>query len=64
MYSKWEDAMASPLRNILAGSGVAALLAVLLATPTIAGISAWKVVLAAFGLMLFFLSSGRRAETK
>ncbi len=56
--------MASPLRNILAGSGVAALLAVLLATPTIAGISAWKVVLAAFGLMLFFLSSGRRAETK
>ncbi len=64
MYSKWKDAMASPLRHILAGSGVAALLAVLLATPTIAGISAWKVVLAAFGLMLFFLSYGRRAETK
>ena len=56
--------MTSPLRNILFGSGVAALLAVLLAAPTIAGISAWKVVLAAFGLMLLFSSSRRRAETK
>jgi len=64
VYSKQEDAMASPLRNILAGSSVAALLAVLLATPTIAGVSAWKVVLAVFGLMLFFSSYGRRAETK
>ena len=56
--------MASPVRNILAGSGVAALLAVQLAVPTIAGISSWKVVLAALGVILFTLSHRRGAETK
>jgi hypothetical protein len=57
--------MASPVRNILAGSAVAALLAVLLAVPTIAGISSWKVVLAAVGAFLFFLSGyGRGTQTK
>ncbi len=56
--------MASPVRNILAGIGFAVLLAVLLATPTIGGISSWKILLAAVGLILFMLSNGRRAETK
>ena len=57
--------MASPVRNILAGSAFAALLAVLMATPTVAGISSWKVVLAAVGAILFFLSGyGRGTETK
>ena len=35
--------MASPVRNILAGSALAVLLAVLMAAPTLAGISSWKV---------------------
>ena len=56
--------MASPLRNILAGSGVAVLLAMVLAAPTIAGISSWKILLAGLGLILFMLSYGRGAETK
>jgi ABC-type Fe3+-siderophore transport system permease subunit len=56
--------MASPVRNILAGSVFAGLLAVLLATPTIAGISSWKIVLAAVGVILLLLSYGRGAETK
>ena len=57
--------MASPVRNILAGSVFAALLAVLLAAPTIAGISSWKVILAAVGAVLFFLSGyGRGTQTK
>jgi hypothetical protein len=57
--------MASPVRNILAGSAFAVLLAVLMAAPTIAGISSWKVVLAAVGALLFFLSGyGRGTETK
>jgi len=56
--------MASPVRNILAGSGFAVLLAVMLAAPTIGGISSWKILLAAVGLILFMLRYGRRAETK
>ena len=55
--------MASPLRNILAGSGVAALLAILLAVPTIVGISSWKIFLAALGLILFIRSYGRGTES-
>ena len=55
--------MTSPARNILAGSGLAVLLAVLLAAPTIGGISSWKILLGAIGLILFVRSS-RRAETK
>jgi hypothetical protein len=56
--------MASPLRNILAGSGVAALLAIVLATPTIVGVSSWKILLAALGLILFIRSYGQGAESK
>jgi hypothetical protein len=56
--------MTSPVRNLVAGGCVAALLAILLAAPTIAGISSWKIVLAALGLLFFVLSSGREAETK
>ena len=56
--------MASPVRNLLAGSGVAALLAMVLAAPTINGISSWKLFLAGIGLILFVLSYGRGAETK
>jgi len=51
--------MTSPVRNLVAGSGVAAVLAILLAAPTIVGISSWKIVLAALGLILFMRSYGR-----
>jgi hypothetical protein len=56
--------MASPVRNLLAGSGVATLLAIVLAAPTIAGIASWKIFLAGLGLILFMLSYSRGAETK
>lgn len=56
--------MASPVRNLLAGTGAAALMAILLATPTILGISSWKIFLGVLGLVLFMLSSGRGANTK
>jgi hypothetical protein len=56
--------MTSPVRNLLAGSGAAALLAVLLATPTILGISSWKIFLGALGLILFMLGSARGTKTK
>ena len=56
--------MVSPLRNILAASGVAATLAILLAVPTIVGISSWKIFLAALGLILFIRSYGQGAESK
>jgi hypothetical protein len=57
-------AMTSPIRNLAAGSGVAVLLAIVLAAPTIAGIASWKIFLAGLGLILFMLSSRRGAETK
>jgi hypothetical protein len=50
----------SPIQNILAGTAAATLIALLLAMPTLGGISTWKVVLAAIGLLLFTLSGGRR----
>lgn len=56
--------MASPGRNLLAGSGAAALMAILLATPTVLGISSWKIFLGALGLILFVLSNSTGAETK
>jgi len=56
--------MASPVRNILAASALAALLAVLMAAPTIGGISSWKVVLAALGVILFVLGYDRSAQNK
>ncbi len=56
--------MTSPIRNLAAGSGVAVLLAIVLAAPTIAGIASWKIFLAGLGLILFMLSSRRGAETK
>jgi len=55
--------MASPARNILAASGLAMVPALLLAVPAIGGISSWKILLGAVGLILFIRSS-RRAETK
>jgi hypothetical protein len=55
--------MASPAARLIVSSGAAILLAVLLATPTIAGISTWKVVLGLIGLILFVMS-GRRATPK
>lgn len=56
--------MTPPIQNILAGSAVAVVFALLMATPTLGGISTWKVVLAAIGLLLFTLSGRRRADSK
>jgi hypothetical protein len=56
--------MTSPVRNLVAGSGVAVLLAMVFAAPTIAGIATWKIFLAGLGLLFFMLSYGRGAETK
>ena len=56
--------MTSPVRNLVAASGIAALLAIVLAAPTIAGIASWKIFLAGLGLILFRLSYGRGGETK
>jgi hypothetical protein len=52
--------MTSPIQNILAGTAAATLIALLIAVPTLGGISTWKVVLAVIGLLLFTLSGGRR----
>jgi hypothetical protein len=54
----------SPVRNLVGGSGVAVLLAMVFAEPTIAGVATWKIFLAGLGLLLFMLSYGRDAETK
>lgn len=59
-----QETMASPVRNLLAGSALATLLAVLMTTPTLGGISTWKVVLAAIGLLLFTLSRDRNVGSK
>jgi hypothetical protein len=50
--------MGSPLGNILAGSLVAVIGAVLLLVPSIGGVATWKVVLGVLGLALF-IAAGR-----
>ena len=49
------------MRNIVYGTLVAGALALILADASIAGIQAWKIVLAGIGLALFVL--GGRART-
>jgi hypothetical protein len=44
------------LRNILTGLAVAGVTALLMAVPTIRGISTWKVVLGVIGLTIFLLA--------
>jgi len=56
--------MTSPVRNLLAGTAAATAFALLMAAPTLGGISTWKVVLAVIGLLLFTLSGGRRVDSK
>lgn len=50
------------MRKALLGIGVAALLALSMSDARLFGIDVWKIVLAAFGLMLFVTagSGGRR----
>ena len=49
------------MRNIVYGTLVACALALMLADASIAGIQAWKIILAGIGLALFLL--GGRART-
>jgi len=48
-------------RNLLLGAVAAGALALILADASIAGIAAWKIILAAIGLALFVM--GGRART-
>ena len=54
--------MPSRSRTIAAGAGVAIVLAFTIAVPTIRGVSTWKYVLAAIGVLLFVLAG--RGESK
>jgi hypothetical protein len=51
------------MRNLSIGIAVAAALALALSPVTIAGIDAWKIVLAAFGALLVVTASGRSGES-
>jgi len=48
--------VAAPLRNVVLAAAAASLVALLLAVPSIGGVSTWKYVLAAMGLALFVLA--------
>jgi hypothetical protein len=52
-----------PARRIILGAAIAIVLAFTVAVPTIRGISTWKYLLAAIGVMLF-LAAGRDRSTK
>ena len=54
--------MPSRWRNIALGATVAILLAFTTVVPTIRGVSTWKYVLAAIGVLLFVLAG--RSESK
>ena len=49
------------MRNILLGLVVAGGLALAVSPVTVAGIAAWKIVLAAFGAVLFVTAGSRRS---
>ena len=51
------------MRRIVVGTGTAVALAFSVAVPSMYGISTWKYVLAAIGLMLFVLAA-RDASTR
>ena len=48
------------MRNILFGLAIAAALALAVSPVTVAGIAAWKIVLAAFGAFLFVTAGTRK----
>ena len=54
----WAD-VTTPLRNTLVGLVVAVAIALML-IPSIGGIASWKILLALFGLALWFLAEKRR----
>jgi hypothetical protein len=56
--------MASPVRNLVAGTVVAVVLAALLSVPAIASISTWKWALGLLGLFLWFLAERARPSRK
>ncbi len=48
--------MASPVRNLIVGAVVAVAIATAMVVPNIGGVSTWKVLLGAFGVILFVLA--------
>jgi type IV secretory pathway TrbD component len=50
----------TPLRNIVVGAVVATALASMMLASDLGGISLWKYLLAAFGLVLWFAAEKRR----
>jgi hypothetical protein len=52
--------MSSPLHNIVLGAVAATAIALMLIVPNIGGISTWKYLLAAIGLVFWFLSAKPR----
>jgi hypothetical protein len=46
--------VATPVRNLVSGGAVAALLAIVMLVPTVAGVSTWKWVLGLVGLLVWF----------
>jgi hypothetical protein len=48
--------VATPLGNLVSAAAAAGVVALLLAVPSIGGVSTWKYVLAAIGLALFVLA--------
>jgi hypothetical protein len=54
--------MATPVRNLALGVGIAVVLAAIAIGPTIAGVSLWKWALGVLGVVLFVLAE-RRSRT-
>jgi uncharacterized membrane protein YeiH len=55
--------MASPVVKLVGGVALATVLAVVFLVPSVSGVSTWKWVLAAVGLVLFVLA-GRKGATR
>ena len=53
--------MSTPIGNLVGGAAAAAILAIVMLIPTIAGVSTWKWMLGFVGLLLWFLAE--RAES-
>jgi hypothetical protein len=53
--------MTTPIGNLVGGAAAAAILAIVMFIPTIAGVSTWKWMLGLVGLLLWFLAE--RAES-
>ena len=48
--------MTTPVRNLVSGAAAAAVLAIVMFAPSIAGVSTWKWMLGLVGLVLWFLA--------